>query len=314
MSSNREQITCGVPQGSILGPTLFLLYINDIVQCSNLFNYYIFADDTTLVNSNKNLQQLCRITNEELKKMDEWMCVNKLSLNVEKTKFLLFTPGLKNMPNANPIISIRNKPIERVKTANFLGVIIDEKLTWREHIKHIKIKIARCIGIMFRVRHKLNMNGKLSVYFALVQSHLLYCVSVWGTADKTYLNELKIMQNKYLRLITYKNKTSSTLPEYLRFKILNIFDLYKSNICKFVWSTLNSPKEFPSNIFTNLYKRNLQIHHYGTRYRNDLHANKYRTNIGKKSISHQGQIIWNAMPAKVRNAFSIHQVKRELKN
>ena len=186
-------------------------------------------------------------------------------------------------------------------------------MNWKEHLKNVKLKIARCIGVLYRVKHKLNIDALISIYYALIYSHLNYCIQVWGTADRTYLKQLLVMQNKFLRLITNSHNRTTAMPLFFRFKLLNVFDIFKLNMSKFVWSVINNMKEFSKGLFNNYFRRNTQIHQHNTRFKQDLHANKFRTNIGKKSTKHQGQIIWNSLPGGIRNALSIAQLKCNLK-
>ena len=132
--SKEDIIKCGVPQGSILGPLLFLLYINDMVNASVILFALLFADDTSVFVSGKNLCSLIEIMNNELGKLAEWMCINKLSLNVKKTKFMLFT--IRNVPISDTLY-INGETIERVDNFKFLGVLIDAKLTWNDHVQFI---------------------------------------------------------------------------------------------------------------------------------------------------------------------------------
>ena len=183
-SSLLRTITCGVPQGSILGPLLFILYINDIVCCSDILQFILFADDTNLFYSNSNVNKLVEVLNCELSKLTKWFQVNKLSLNVQKTNFIAF--GHKKFAyNHNLNIILDGVSIERVKFTKFLGAYIDEKLTWKNHINHVKIKISKGLGIMSRVRNFLPHNVMLMLYYTLIHPYLSYCNIIWGSATFT---------------------------------------------------------------------------------------------------------------------------------
>ena len=193
-SSDMKLITCGVPQGSILGPLLFLLYINDIASVSSILFSISFADDTTLFYSSKNLHKLSDIVNNELSKMIEWLNANRLSLNIDKTNFMIFKP--KGKKESCPTIHINGSSIQEVGDAKFLGIIIDNKLNWNEHIKCISRKIAKGTGIIIKARKSFESATLLNLYNALIFPHITYDIHVWGTAAAVHLHELHLFQKK----------------------------------------------------------------------------------------------------------------------
>ena len=149
IKSERMTITTGVPQGSVLGPLLFLLYINDIQYCSELVSVILFADDTNVLYSHSCLKTLNEILQIDMKKITNWLNVNKLSLNTTKTKFILFrSRNKKSKHDLN--ISINEENIKQVKSITFLGIVIDEFLTWRDHIDLISKKIIKCAESNFQ--------------------------------------------------------------------------------------------------------------------------------------------------------------------
>lgn len=158
-------ITCGVPQGSILGPKLFNLYINDIFNVSKIVKMILFADDTNIFYSNDDYNELIANLNSELNKLKHWMNANKLSLNMSKTKIMSF--GNKNTALDFPV-RIDNSNIERVSEIKFLGITIDEKLSWKPHIRHTQSKVSKSISIINRVKFSLEYNALFTLYNALV--------------------------------------------------------------------------------------------------------------------------------------------------
>ena len=156
-------VTCGVPQGSILGPALFILCINDMCNVSMLMKSIVFAGD--------NLSQVCETVSTELGKLHSWFQVNKLSLNIAKTNFMIF--GNKQSED-NHVVSINGMNIKRVYVTKFLGIHIDSHLNWCEHINHIKSKISKNVSIMRRVKHLLINSALYSLYSTLV---ILSCQS-----------------------------------------------------------------------------------------------------------------------------------------
>ena len=152
MKSTKENITCGVPQGSILGPLLFVICINDLATVSNAFVPVLFADDTTLLIAGRDVEALCNRINEDLAKIQEWLCANKLSLNVKKTHCMIFTSKSKIVPDSD--IKINNVCIERVRVTKFLGILIDSQLNWKQHIAYTCNKLSKCIGILSKAKIK----------------------------------------------------------------------------------------------------------------------------------------------------------------
>ena len=178
VSSPVNNITCGVPQGSILGPLLFLLYINDLGHiCSNT-TPILFADDTYLFKSGKDLNKMQDELNSELAKIYLWLKMNKLSLNIGKTHFMVFTNKKIRLNDLN--ILIDGTGIEEVKKTKLLGVIIDNKLSWEDRVAHVVGKVSRGLGMIIKARNYLNKQGLLTLYYSFVYPYLTYCYDIWG--------------------------------------------------------------------------------------------------------------------------------------
>ena len=189
--SNTVLMTTGVPEGSILGPLLFIIYMNDIREASENFKAILYADDTNLLSplcsfststSLKDIQteQLSENINKELGNILEWLNTNKLSLNVKKTKFMIFHYRQRKKDNLIPNLKINSEPIERVTEFNFLGLTIDEHLNWSPHIQKVSNKISRTLGIMNRLKRFLPTNALRLIYNSLILPYFQYSILTWG--------------------------------------------------------------------------------------------------------------------------------------
>ena len=209
--SKEMSITSGVPQGSILGPLLFLLYINDIQNCSKIVSFILFADDTTISYSNKCLKTLNEIMQEEINKVTDWLYINKLSINTSKTKLILFRSYNKKL-NSNITVSINNEKVKQVKNTTFLGIVIDECLTWNDHVNLIAKKITKTTGIIAKIRHFTNLNARKLIYYALVYPYLIYDNIIWGNTYKNRLKKIMNIQKKIVRLMTFNSYLAHSEP------------------------------------------------------------------------------------------------------
>ena len=215
------EINCGVPQGSILGHILFLLYFNDIINSTEHLSFTLFADDTNVFYKSKSLDELNKTVNKELTNLSPWFRSNKLSLNINKTKFILFTN--KKKVNNNLInIKIDSEEIKRVSVTKFLGMIIDEHLTWKPQIKHLSSKISRNIGSINKIKYYLPKHALKTLYYSMIYPYLLYGNIVWASTYKTNINRLQILQKKAIRIITNSDYLSHTSDLFEKEKILTI--------------------------------------------------------------------------------------------
>ena len=204
VKSSLKLIKCGVPQGSILGPTLFSIYINDIVQASS-FRVRLFADDTALIMSDKSMETLNIKVNNELIKITNWLNNNKLSLDYTKTSCLLISPQVNNL---ELVVRINGNHIKISDAVKYLGITLQPKLRWYNHINILCKKLSRASGIIAKLRHYVDNKILLVIYYSLVQSHLLYGILTWGSENTTTLKPLQTIQNKIVRIMCKVDRTS----------------------------------------------------------------------------------------------------------
>ena len=282
--SDTKILQCGVPQGSILGPLLFLIHINDLANvCASSFPI-LFADDTNLFNHDKDMFSLQVALNQELATISKWLKVNKLSLNIKKTMYMIFTRA------TDVKIEIDNEIIFETKSSKFLGVHIDNKLNWKMHIDYVSGKIARGIGILIKSRKVLSNECMTNLYYAFIYPYLIYCNHIWGNTYKTTLSKLQILQNKVIRITTGSPPRTNNETLYRQNCMLNLNKINTYLVGEFMYNVYHG---IVPDIFEGMFLYNNMIHYRDTRISGHLHHPTISSNLSQNSIRYHGVIIWN---------------------
>ena len=293
-NSNMLNIQCGVPQGSILGPLLFLIYVNDIINSSKILNFIMFADDTTVIASHKNIGELINILNLELINVSSWFKCNKLSLNISKTNCMHFQSTHSNADAfIDYDIKIDGLTLEHKDTTKFLGVTIDKHLSWNPHIANITSQIAKGIGILYRSKHILPPKSLLMLYNTLILPYISYCNIIWGNCGITKLNSIFLLQKKAVRICTNSSYITHTNPLFHKLNVLKISDINILQTGTFMFKYINN---LLPEVFSNLFSFNRNLHKYPTRTCDNIHLNNPRTLLAHKALRHHGPDIWNILP------------------
>ena len=297
--SNEKTTNIGLPQGSVISPLLFILYINDINLISNKMAIILYADDTTLIFKNKSYDDLITTCNTELDKFRNWSIANRLSLNVNKTHVLFVTNRNSRSPHRVPNIYYGTCPLEVKNKCTFLGVIIDNKLKFSDHIEQICNKVSKLVGILFKLKDFVPKNILVQLYYSLAYPYMQYCNLIFANTFNTHLDPLIKIQKKLIRLIANAPFLAHTNDLFLNNNILKFTDV---NIyCTGIFMYKN-PNLFATN-----------QHNYNTRHGNELRSIFQRTSTTQHNINYAGPRIWNAIPAGIRETTNLESFKRSLK-
>ena len=310
VSSRFGLIACGVPQGSVLGPLLFLLYVNDMPNAVPGSDIRLFADDTNIFFHASNMTDLQVNTDSALKNLSDWFLANKMSFNKDKTSYMFF--NFKKKSCSDDIgISMDDVKLLRESSYKYLGVIIDDQLTWNQHIDHIISKIKRFIGIFFRLRNKLSSVCLKDLFFALIYPHLLYGVEIYSTANKSVLNRLNICINRILRTLQCAPLSTPVTSLYKNYNLLPITEMRKFQILCVVYKCVNM-LDVPL-VFQDYFQLNADVHHYYTRNSNNTFIPKFLSSKGLKTTRYCGAKWWHDLPSYLRCISSYPTFKRLLK-
>ena len=292
--SRNLKVTCGVPQGSILGPLLFLIYINDMHKAFDKCLVHHFADDTNLLYANKDPKAIKKVVDIELNNLYIWLCANRLSLNVSKTEFIIFRPPRKPLPQRIVLSLNRNKIYESTKI-KYLGLILDSRLTWKHHINELAKKLSRAVGMLYKIRHYCIPNVLRSLYFSIFNSHLSYGIPVWGNAKQIFLNKLIALQKKAIRAISFADFHEHTSPIFKDLNILKLKDMFELQVSNLMWDFDHGT--LPPSL-SRYFKRCNSMHNLNTRQaqHGKLYVKKCNTlTYGLNSFYVQGSKILNKL-------------------
>ena len=312
--SDEKAVLHGVPQGSVLGPLLFLIYINDLHKAIRNSSVYHFADDTNLLNFNTSPKKLQNDINYDLKCLYKWLLANKISLNCSKTELIFF-----HMPGENPAekftfkIKINGHRIEPSDHIKYLGIYLDSILSGKYHCELLSKKLRRANGMLSKVRHYVPTEELKSIYHSIFSSHMIYGCQIWGQASQNVQNIQKL-QDRAMRIIDFKNKYTNPDPIYVSNNILKISDLVKLHNCLLTHQYLNN--ELPC--FNDYY---FQLHSlYYTQTRNSdlgclFQPSRRTTRYGLNSISNKSIVTWNAISKNLQlnlSSMSFYELKKKL--
>lgn len=309
--SDTLQVECGVPQGTVLGPLLFNIYMNDVLSVCGGGRVFCFADDTAVIINGKSWNSVMKKAEKAITELKTWLDASLLSLNTDKTKFMTFGLTRSTLPQLQYLRIHRpdctmdanacncSTKIEREPFLKYLGILIDETLTWKNHIEYTTTKIRKLIYKFYQLRHILPLKTLRMVYFSLVESIICYGIVIWGNAGGTIMSALYVAQKYIIKIMLFKNKRFPTQELFQESSLLTLEQLYIKSIIRFMMNY-------------SYYKNNLN-HQINTRTaaRHDVLLPSVRCTVAQKHIGYVGPKIYNILPPQFR-ASRYKQIKSKV--
>ena len=277
--------------------------MNDIPNCTEYFNFILYADDTTLSSTIQIPSMSDFNINTELAKVYDWLAVNKLSLNVSKTKYVIFHAINKRFQGVIPDLEINEIPLERVKFFNFLGLQLNENMSWKPHIDLLSNKLAKCAGVLNKLKRVLPIHVLRTLYFSMVQSRMMYCILTWGF-DYYRIEKL---QKRFVRIISSSKYNAHSEPLFKVLDILKIEHLFSQSCLKFVYKFKKS--QLPKYFLSFQCVPRSSIHDHDTRGAEQVDTIYTRTHMAAKCIRSHLPVILNDTPAIIINKINTHSIQ-----
>ena len=293
--SNEVDVNIGLPQGSVLAPILFNIYINDIKKVLNFSTIKLFADDALITISGSDIVDINQKLQQDLDSLFKWLCINKLKINIEKTKYMI----ISRKTNIEDIeLKINNQIKQKVKSIVYLGIQIDEKLDFNDHIEYTIRKIAKQIGFLKRSCKYLSKKYKIMVYKSIIEPLFIYCPTVFFIMKDSQIAKLQVLQNKAMRFILVKPFDTHIREMLESLNWLNIKQLIYFHTMKFIYKVING--QLPDYL-KNLIKYNFEAHNRNLRNNNDFKLPHFRTESDKNNLFYKGLKCFNELPNEIKN-------------
>ena len=275
-------------------------------NCSNKLSFRIFADDSNVFYSSTSIDDVERVMNEELNHIFQYCDANKLSVNINKTNFMVIT---SNKRRVREIQLIRN--IKQKNHIKYLGIYIDKNLSWDQQISHVNNKLAKNTGIINKLRYYVDLRMLKQLYFTLIYPYINYGLMSWGNAYTSKLKKLRSCQNKCIRSIFFADKRENATPYYSLLGILKLDSVFKLKLALFTYKVLNEKDKLPI-IFSDTITLASSRHSYNTRFAAQCNFSRpnVRTNYGTQTFLFASSKIWETVDNKIKQSKSISVFKK----
>ena len=307
-NSNILPVKYGIVQGSTLGPLMFLVYINDIVKSSNLLNFTLYADDTSVCLSGSDLNNLIEAMNRELLFVSNWFYANKLTLNANKSQFVVFHSRQRRVPSDVNNVMVNDSIVNRVSNVKFLGVHFDENLTWKTHLASVCKKLYMFLPLIKKTKNIFDIATFRLLYNALVYPSLIYCVTVWGNASNTCLYNVVTIQKQILRLMFGADRRAHSAGFFKEMNILPMSEIYYYMSLIFVFKSLHGLGGVVDmfEIYEGSY--NTRLNSQGS-----IRIPFARTSLYKNSVRIDAAVKWNSLSRNLRELDNYNNFKINVK-
>ena len=295
--SETKNVTCGVPQGSSLGPLLFLLYINDFFLCLSQTSCGHFADDTFIIYNSKKPKTIETVINTELKEVIKWLRLNKLSLNAGKTELIFFHSSRHVLVYDNVYINFNGMRLCPVDYIKYLGMYIDKYLNWNHHISILSKQLSRANGVLSKLRYNAPIDICLQVYYSIFFSHMTYGCNLWGLSSEENISKIEVLQRKCVRIMSFAAFNSHSNDMFIALGLVKVRDLISLNQLKLVYDFHNN--HLPSDLMP-LFKLSSDVHTKSRELNSTINRLLYipavkTSTYGLDSIRYQCPKLWNSM-------------------
>ena len=267
----------------------------------------LFADNTAIFIYDNDKTNLLNKAGKTMESIYDWYLANKLTISLQKSNFIIFDTR-KKMDDIQ-MVKFGSHSIQRVSSVKYIGLTIDENLTWKAHIQNVITQLNKFFGVFYNIRHVINDKLKRIAYFTCIYSRIKYGLEIYGKCTKQLVQKLQITQNKLLRTIMSKSRMHSVNDLHKTLNVLKVDDAQKLSTICFVFKCLHSTTD---NSFHNYFSYTDHIHN--TRQQRQLKLPRAMTNLGQSTLKCTGSSLWNNLPMTIRLTNDLHELKHHIRD